>query len=304
MRRGTVQSIIQYIRELFQSRTPLEHRWQIGLITLKTKQLNNLKRFYTSLLDLSVLQQETNMVLLGNKKTLIPILKLVNDPATVTEENKVLAFLGFEVPSESLLGDFANHALLKGERVIATHEDGYEKAVYIEDPDKNKIKLFWSKKIEESSTQSFDYQEGTQMKIGLKQLLGIRRFEEFEAPKNFSIQQIHLQTNHLELDEQLFTAIFPFQSTFDLLHKRKNFKLSTEHYSFAVVETDSTISTKSTVMITMIAPSVKELEKVVTNLEKKKIDYHYQDNHSKLALYFKDHHQIMWHIVVRGLSDD
>ncbi len=268
-----MKSFIHYIKTLLITKKN-ESEWQLGYLTIGVQDLKQMKRFYTQTLGLSVLQSFQDSILLGSAIGSIPILKLVQ--ITPLYQQKALYYFGLKLPKKEYLGDLANHLLSQNCLISASEDDGYSEAFYIIDPEGNRIKIYWDKPYTEVTT-NFEHQEASTLALPISYFLTIRDNFYDTLPRNSRLAQLHLSVKDNFLQEEFFTEILPFETTYDYVIKRRNFKINHDYYSIATNEwhhTDFKMKKPTDLLEVMLyAPNFRALEAIVTKLEEKNIEY-------------------------------
>ncbi|MGY3725353.1 Catechol-2,3-dioxygenase [Granulicatella balaenopterae] len=268
-----MKSFIHYIKTILQDKKN-ESEWQLGYVTIGVHDLKQMKRFYTKNLGLSVLQSYQHSILLGSAIGSVPMIKLVQ--IAPPYQQKVLYYIGLKLPKKEYLGDLANHLLAENCLILASEDDGYSEAFYIKDPENNRIKIYWDKPSIDVQL-NFDHQEADDLHLPINHLLTIRDNPYDELPRNSRLAQVHLSVKDNLIQEEFFTEILPFETTYDYVMKRRNFKMNHDYYSIATNEWNRTHLMKrrptDLLEIMLYSPNFRALEAIVKKLEAENIDY-------------------------------
>ena len=155
-----MKNLFEYLKNLLPSGSKKE--WDIAQVTLFVENIHSMKRFYTQVLGLTILQDFETEVLLGLPQGSIPMIRLMTAENTGTRKTNLTYYLGFEIPKKQLLGDLSNHFLLEEQMIMATCDDGYSEGFYIMDPEQNRLKFYCVKKdlLLEDVNHEMQYLEG------------------------------------------------------------------------------------------------------------------------------------------------
>jgi hypothetical protein len=237
-----------------------------------------MKKFYTQVLGLVVLQDFEEEILIGHSRGSVPLLRLVQGKGS---KNSILTtyFIGFKLAKPFQMGELINRLILEEQTITATGFDGYTNNFYIIDPEGNRLKFM----VEgESGYDLVDqYLEGTEMNRSLHEFIdGVDALSE-EFPPSATIAQVHYNVADVEETGAFLIDAFLFNTTFDYVTKRKNFKINRDGYSLSINswkfiprfhEDFYGVSE-----IEWRVPNMRELENLVLNLESKKVPFHYYD---------------------------
>lgn len=294
--------LIDYLKDLFHVNVSDDTEWTLGLLSISVQELHTMKRFYTKILGLSVLQQHNDMLLLGIANGSVPLLKLVkrsSKQAFTSSESNLYSF-AFKLPKQKQMGSLVNHLLLEDKVINASSDDGYSEAIYLLDPEGNRVKVYWDKPQAQHKSSDPAYREGTNTQIELDYFLKLGG-EPYQAiPQGTIVGQIHLSVTSLEKSESFYTSILPFKTTLDYLFKRKNLVMNHNHYSLSfnewLADKDFVFPGDQKVQcLTLMAPSIRDMQMLAERLEEANYVYDYKDG----DLFFKDPNHIPIQITVR-----
>lgn len=279
------------IQELFRSfRKQPKEVWNVSHVSFRVQDLYRMRKFYTEVLGLSVLQSEKSNVLLGVAETSHPIIQLEQEPARhEAVRSSKLYYIGIKFLKEQHLGELIDHVMRCGVRVEASCEDSYGTAFFIQDVEHNWIKCYCPKKNVEHVYQDVHYREGTKLVLPTSYFSqqAIERYT--TIPKDATLGQIHFCVPNLERAERFYTEVLPFKTTFDYISKRKNIQLNDAYYSIALNEWKPQVAPPlsnelglHTMYLTV--STFKMLEELVQRLEKSQVSYQFE----KHSVRFKD----------------
>ena len=241
-----------------------------------------MKKFYTQVLGLVVLQDFDNEILIGHSRGSVPLLRLVQGKGS---RDSILTtyYIGFKLTKPFQMGELINRLILEEQTITATGFDGYTDNFYILDPEGNRLKFMIES---ESGSELVDeYLEGTEMNRSLHEFIdGVDAMAE-EFPPTASIVQVHYNVSDVEETGAFLTEAFLFKTTYDYVTRRKNFKVNRDGYSLAINAWEfiphSHQDFYGVSEIEWRVPNMRELENLVLNLESKKVPFHYYDAVSK-----------------------
>ena len=271
-----MRNLLQLVKDALVPRSKKE--WTISLVTIKVRNLSVMKKFYTQVLGLVVLQDFEEEILIGHSRGSVPLLRLVQGKGS---KNSILTtyFIGFKLAKPFQMGELINRLILEEQTITATGFDGYTNNFYIIDPEGNRLKFM----VEgESGYDLVDqYLEGTEMNRSLHEFIdGVDALSE-EFPPSATIAQVHYNVADVEETGAFLTNAFLFNTTFDYVTKRKNFKINRYGYSLSINSWKFIPRFNEDFYgvseIEWRVPNMRELENLVLNLESKKVPFHYYD---------------------------
>ncbi len=213
-----MRNLIQFMKDFIVPQSKKE--WTISLISITVRNLTVMKKFYTQILGLSVLQEFDNEVLIGHGRGSIPLFKLVQGNGD-SDSFLTTYSIGFRLAKSSQIGELMNHFIMEEQTIIGSGFDGYTTNFYIMDPEGNRLKFMV---VEDNSSQEVDqYLEGNEMKRSLHEFIdGIDGASE-EFPASARITQLHYNVMDVEATTEFLINNFSFKTTYDYVTKRKNF---------------------------------------------------------------------------------
>ena len=276
-----MRNLIQFMKDFVVPQSKKE--WTISLISITVRNLTVMKKFYTQILGLSVLQEFDNEVLIGHGRGSIPLFKLVQGNG---DSNSFLTTysIGFRLSKFSQIGELINRFIMEEQTIMGSGFDGYTTNFYIIDPEGNRLKFMFS---EDNPSQDVDqYLEGNEMKRSLHEFIdGIEGASE-EFPVSARITQLHYNVIDVEATTEFLMNNFSFNTTYDYVTKRKNFKVNRDGYSIAINSWNETNKKSKNIyglsMIEWRVPNMKELENLVLHLEMNQIPFRYYDAYLKV----------------------
>ena len=276
-----MRNLIQFMKDFVVPQSKKE--WTISLISITVRNLTVMKKFYTQILGLSVLQEFDNEVLIGHGRGSIPLFKLVQGNG---DSNSFLTTysIGFRLSKFSQIGELINRFIMEEQTIMGSGFDGYTTNFYIIDPEGNRLKFMFS---EDNPSQDVDqYLEGNEMKRSLHEFIdGIEGASE-EFPASARITQLHYNVIDVEATTEFLMNNFSFNTTYDYVTKRKNFKVNRDGYSIAINSWNETNKKSKNIyglsMIEWRVPNMKELENLVLHLEMNQIPFRYYDAYLKV----------------------
>ena len=271
-----MRNLLQLVKDALVPQSKKE--WTISLVTITVRNLSVMKKFYTQVLGLVVLQDFDNEILIGHSRGSVPLLRLVQGKGS---KNSILNtyYIGFKLTKPFHMGELINRLVLEEQTITATSFDGYTDNFYIVDPEGNRLKFMIES---ESGSELVDeYLEGTQMNRSLHEFIdGVDAMAE-EFPPTASIAQVHYNVSDVEETGAFLTEAFLFKTTYDYVTRRKNFKVNRDGYSLAINAWEfiphSHQDFYGVSEIEWRVPNMRELENLVLNLESKKVPFHYYD---------------------------
>ena len=276
-----MRNLLQLVKDALVPQSKKE--WTISLVTITVRNLSVMKKFYTQVLGLVVLQDFDNEILIGHSRGSVPLLRLVQGKGS---KNSILTtyYIGFKLTKPFQMGELINRLVLEEQTITATGFDGYTDNFYIVDPEGNRLKFMIES---ESGSELIDeYLEGTEMNRSLHEFIdGVDAMVE-EFPPTASIAQVHYNVSDVEETGAYLTEAFLFKTTYDYVTRRKNFKVNRDGYSLAINAWEfiphSHQDFYGVSEIEWRVPNMRELENLVLNLESKKVPFHYYDAELKV----------------------
>ena len=271
-----MRNLLQLVKDALVPQSKKE--WTISLVTITVRNLSVMKKFYTQVLGLVVLQDFDNEILIGHSRGSVPLLRLVQGKGS---KNSILNtyYIGFKLTKPFQMGELINRLILEEQTITATGFDGYTDNFYIVDPEGNRLKFMIES---ESGSELVDqYLEGTELNRSLHEFIdGVDAMAE-EFPPTASIAQVHYNVSDVEETGAFLTEAFLFKTTYDYVTRRKNFKVNRDGYSLAINAWEfiphSHQDFYGVSEIEWRVPNMRELENLVLNLESKKVPFHYYD---------------------------
>ena len=292
-----MKNLFDYVKNLLPSGSKDE--WDIAQVTLFVENIHSMKRFYTQVLGMTILQDFETEILLGLSQGSIPMIRLLAVENSGTRKTNLTYYLGFELPKKQLLGDLMNHLLLEEQMIMATCDDGYSEAFYIMDPEQNRLKFYCVKKdlLLEDVNHDMQYLEGNEVTIPIQNFIQLGDTGIHGLPAKTRLNQVHYIVDDIQKTTDFLTKIFQFKTTYDYVAERINFQINEDYYSIAVNEwqiIDSAHTMYGVREIMYFVSDIKVIETIVECLEKLELPYLYQD--SELKILTPDH--IRYHIKV------
>ena len=292
-----MKHLLDYLKNLLSSGSQKE--WDIAQVTLFVENIHSMKRFYTQVLGLTILQDFETEILLGMPQGSVPMIRLLAVENTGTRNTNLTYYLGFEIPKKQLLGDLSNHLLLEEQMIMATCDDGYGEAFYIMDPEQNRLKFYCVKKevLLEDVNHEMQYLEGNQVTIPIQDFIQLGDTGVHGLPAKTRLNQVHYIVEDIQKTSDFLHDIFQFKTTYDYVAERQNFQINQQYYSIAINEwqnIDKTHTLYGIREIMFFVPEIKVLEAIVERLEEIEWPYLYQD--SELKILTPDH--IRYHLKV------
>ena len=224
-----MRNLLQLVKDALVPQSKKE--WTISLVTITVRNLSVMKKFYTQVLGLVVLQDFDNEILIGHSRGSVPLLRLVQGKGS---RDSILTtyYIGFKLTKPFQMGELINRLILEEQTITATGFDGYTDNFYIVDPEGNRLKFMIES---ESGSELLDeYLEGTEMNRSLHEFIdGVDAMAE-EFPPTASIAQVHYNVSDVEETGAFLTEAFLFKTTYDYVTRRKNFKVNRDGYSLAI----------------------------------------------------------------------
>ena len=265
-----MKHLLDYLKNLLPSGSQKE--WDIAQVTLFVENIHSMKRFYTQVLGLTILQDFETEILLGMPQGSVPMIRLLAVENTGTRNTNLTYYLGFEIPKKQLLGDLSNNLLLEEQMIMATCDDGYSEAFYIMDPEQNRLKFYCVKKdlLLEDVNHEMQYLEGNQVTIPIQDFIQLGDTGVHGLPAKTRLNQVHYIVEDIQKSSDFLHDIFQFKTTYDYVAERQNFQINQQYYSIAINEwqnIDKTHTLYGIREIMFFVPEIKVLEAIVERLE-------------------------------------
>ncbi|HEP1526110.1 VOC family protein [Streptococcus pyogenes] len=189
---------------------PYNSTISLGTVSLNVTDLAKMTTFYTSIIGLQVLSQDTtSRQLTTDGKTVILELRQTPLPG---DKAYGLYHTAFLVPDRHSLRLVLNHFLTRGISLEGAADHGHSEAIYLSDPEGNGIEIYHDKAVEHwyirDNGQIIGVTEPTDTKSILEQLTDI--------PKHFLLaQDTRIGHVHLSVKNALASSLL-YQKVFDL----------------------------------------------------------------------------------------
>ncbi|MGO2265937.1 MAG: VOC family protein [Vagococcus salmoninarum] len=206
--------------------------YKITEVTLNVNNLSKMSHFYQEIMGLTLLKEETDLVILGIKetKTALLTLKAVKTLKTPTSGLYHVAYL---LPNRNALGNFLRHIAVTQYPLQGASDHGYSEAIYLADPEGNGIEVYADK-----DEFLWDIRDNGII-VGVTEPMDVEGVleaadEEFEkmTPETF-IGHVHLAVSEVAETSRFFTDILAFTITTEFGQQAAFYGKDGYHHQFA-----------------------------------------------------------------------
>jgi catechol 2,3-dioxygenase len=191
----------------------IDSKLQIGLTTLKVKNLSNMTDFYQTQIGLSLLDQDTQSALLGIAADNRPILRLLSNPDGQSYPRAIGLFhLAILLPTRADLGQWLRH-YLQTHQLDGAGDHIVSEALYLNDPEGNGLEIYWDRPRETWTVNGESIRMDT-LRVDIPGVLAEAHSAPFEQmPSGTTTGHIHLQVDSVEKAAGFYRQILGFSQT-------------------------------------------------------------------------------------------
>jgi len=114
----------------------------IKSVTLRVKNLNEMKSFYQRVLGMTILSENNDLATLGTKNKVLLTLKHSDDYTEPKEPVAGLYHVAYLLPERKYLASFLSHLIDTRTPIEGASDHGVSEAVYLRDPEWNGIEVY------------------------------------------------------------------------------------------------------------------------------------------------------------------
>src|SRR5690554_697056 len=202
---------IYYIGGIIMSNYHKNNLLYVKDITLSVRDIKTSLDFYKDILGFTLLKKEKNMYYLGTENNLL--LKLSsNSNALVKEKNNFLYHFAILLPNRRYLGQILHHFLSNEILLTGASSHGVSEAIYLNDPDGNKIEIYSDIKESEWPKEDSTITMYTKTLDAASLLSGRYTVKFKKLPETSIIGHIHLHVANLSNALDFFNNKMGFQN--------------------------------------------------------------------------------------------
>jgi catechol 2,3-dioxygenase len=177
-----------------------------------------------------------------------------------------LDHLAFKLPSRQVLGQFLHHLILTQTEILGAIDHGTSEAIYLEDPDGNRIEVTCDKLVGEEHVfvdKPFDYQGVYYASNPLE--------KPFAFPEGASIGHVSLMVNNSETQQAFYVDLLGFSLSYEKPNFKKYFGNGSLTHQLSLRTGNAPLCKKSENLMLLGYPDCESLEKALTRLQKAEI---------------------------------
>lgn len=208
-----------------------DQNWELGLVSLKVRDLENMSEYYQKVMGMHVLKQEQGRVILGVKDTGRELIELVQ--ITTADTKKLTAglfHLAVLLPTRSDLGGFLYHLLVNKYDLGGASDHGYSEALYFNDPEGNGIEVYADKPKSEWDIREDGRIEGVTIQMDAEGVLGSVTAPFTGLPAGTTMGHVHLTVHDLEGTERFYKDALGLGLKSDFFGHAKFFAFGEYHH--------------------------------------------------------------------------
>lgn len=176
----------------------LNDNTKLEFVTLRVKNLSEMKDFYTNIIGLSVMEETDNSVKLGVDTQ--PILELItsDDVMIATKAYAGLYHFAILVPDEKYLGKILYHLFDVSHELSGAGDHLYSQALYTNDPEGNGIEIYADRPRSEWTINPDGTIVGATEAVDVQRLLEISDTTPWTGlPSGTKLGHVHLQVSDI-----------------------------------------------------------------------------------------------------------
>lgn len=190
---------------------------KIQSVALNSVDFSSQIDFYTRILGMDVISNNTQNVKLGIEKTNTVLVEL-NAVSKLKNREYGLYHIAILLPTRKYLGQFLFNVYKNNYHLVGVADHGYSEAIYLNDSEGNGIEVYCEKDVSE-----WDIREDGKI-VGITEMLDIdallsladKTKEKFVIPNLTTIGHIHLSVKNSQKSSQIFQKALDFDDKFSM----------------------------------------------------------------------------------------
>ncbi|MEK6189677.1 MAG: VOC family protein [Carnobacterium alterfunditum] len=263
----------------------------IGKVVLNVESMENMKKFYTTIIGLEIKNETKQLLRLGVLGDEQVILELQPVPPIGEKPSATgMYHMAFLLPTRKDLGEIFHHILASKYPLTGASDHGYSEALYLDDPEGNGIEIYRDK-----PKSMWDIREDGQI-VGVTEAMDAEGVigeaeQAFQGmPEGTYMGHVHLFVAELEETENFYKDILGFDLKFKFGPQAKFFAAGEYHHQIAAnVWAGKNIPAaqkglKGLAYFTIVVSSSDELAQIKEKLDAKNYSYQLDEATQTLSL--------------------
>ncbi|MED1862327.1 VOC family protein [Fictibacillus nanhaiensis] len=261
--------------------TPIHKDTQIGSVSLKVRNLENLVTFYTETIGLQILtKRKSSVELTADGKT--PLIILEGNPELRHRPIKSagLYHLALLVPTRKDLANTLHHLMETKAPLIGASHHKFSEAIYLQDPENNGIEIYRDVDRKDWVRDERGKLPAVSEPLDVQSLLAEREPKSFSRlPENTVMGHIHLNVVNIAEAENFYRNVLGFEEQTRIGNHALFISAGGYHHHIAVNIWNGSDSLSNREDVTgllryeIIVPSKLEVEKVLNALDREQVPY-------------------------------
>lgn len=209
----------------------LSEKTIIGKVVLNVENMENMKKFYTSIIGLDIkneTEQSLKLGALGDEQVLLELQPVA--PSGEKPNATGLYHLAFLLPTRKDLGEILYHLLASKYPLTGASDHGYSEALYLDDPEGNGIEIYTDKPKSMWDIRKDGQIAGVTEPMDAEGVIGEAK-EAFQGmPKETYMGHVHLFVAELEETERFYQDVLGFDLKFKFGPQAKFFAAGEYHH--------------------------------------------------------------------------
>ncbi|MGY3766350.1 VOC family protein [Vagococcus vulneris] len=192
-------------------RFSLDPEIKLSSVAIKVKDLDKMENFYRHIIGLDLINEENDMALMGLGQEKKKLLGLVYSPEADENLNQGtgLNHMAFVFPEREQLGSFIHHLFELNYPIDGESDHGYCEAIYITDPEGNRIAFVWDKPQEKWPVADGKI-HGVTKPLDLRKVTKNYSETYQHIPKDTKVGYVHLSVANLDESYDFYTNLLGF----------------------------------------------------------------------------------------------
>lgn len=189
----------------------LDPALQLSSVAIKVKDLDKMENFYRHVVGLDLINEENDMAIMGLGQDKKKLLGLVYTPHANLDASQGtgLNHMAFVFPKREQLGAFIHHLFKLNYPIDGESDHGYCEAIYITDPEGNRLAFVWDKPKDEWPLQNGRI-NGVTKSLDLRKVTKKAKDEYVKVPEGTKVGYVHLSVSDLDQSHDFYTRLLGF----------------------------------------------------------------------------------------------
>lgn len=285
----------------------LDPKIQLSSIAIKVKDIDKMVGFYHRVIGLDLINEENDMAIMGvgcQKRKLLGLI-YVSDGQEGGNDRIGLNHIAYVFPERKQLSSFIRHLLEINYPIDGKSDHGYCEAIYITDPEGNRLSFTWDRPKEEWPLLDGRI-DGVTKELDVYRMMD-EEFEEYhQIPKETKLGSIHLSVANLDRSYDFYTKMLGFKLKDDDFASAHYLTLNEYHHQIALNAWSPTGTTHliedndlGVDHITFKVPTFESLLKIKNHLEELSMEMYFNKGKKIIGLIDPNGIQI-WFMVFKN----